>query len=155
MNLYLTNNSGLICCKIICSRFFFKVWYNMNRRTDLRNNQKWLSGNSGRMNIKRKRYGFEVLSVLKFSSRAPRKFATNFATNFIQDYKNRFRKISVLGVKKDPSARVLPVARVGVEPTRCHHRRILSPLRLPIPPSRHFLILFYPSVEKCQVFSFY
>ena len=26
------------------------------------------------------------------------------------------------------------VGRVGVEPTRCHHRRILSPLRLPIPP---------------------
>ena len=22
----------------------------------------------------------------------------------------------------------------GVEPTQCHHRRILSPLRLPIPP---------------------
>jgi hypothetical protein len=27
------------------------------------------------------------------------------------------------------------VGRVGVEPTWCLHRRILSPLRLPIPPS--------------------
>ncbi len=27
------------------------------------------------------------------------------------------------------------VGREGVEPSRCHHRRILSPLRLPIPPS--------------------
>lgn len=26
------------------------------------------------------------------------------------------------------------VGPVGVEPTRCYHRRILSPLRLPIPP---------------------
>ena len=24
----------------------------------------------------------------------------------------------------------------GLEPSQCHHRRILSPLRLPIPPSR-------------------
>lgn len=29
----------------------------------------------------------------------------------------------------------LQVGREGVEPSRCHHRRILSPLRLPIPPS--------------------
>lgn len=28
----------------------------------------------------------------------------------------------------------LPVGREGVEPSRCLHRRILSPLRLPIPP---------------------
>ena len=34
------------------------------------------------------------------------------------------------------------VARVGVEPTRCCHRQILSLMRLPIPPSRHtFLIV--------------
>ena len=26
------------------------------------------------------------------------------------------------------------VGREGVEPSRCHHRRILSPQRLPIPP---------------------
>ena len=41
------------------------------------------------------------------------------------------------------------IGREGVEPTQCHHRRILSPLRLPIPPpprvcnilpsSQHFL----------------
>ena len=29
------------------------------------------------------------------------------------------------------------VPEVGLEPTRCCHRRILSPLRLPIPPFRH------------------
>ena len=44
-------------------------------------------------------------------------------------------------MKKDLWAEVFLVARVGVEPTRCHHRRILSPLRLPIPPSRHLLNL--------------
>lgn len=31
----------------------------------------------------------------------------------------------------------IPVGREGVEPSRCHHRRILSPLRLPIPPPPH------------------
>ena len=30
------------------------------------------------------------------------------------------------------------IGRVGVEPTQCLHRRILSPLRLPIPPPRTF-----------------
>src|SRR5687768_3280274 len=30
---------------------------------------------------------------------------------------------------------VYKMGREGVEPSRCHHRRILSPLRLPIPPS--------------------
>ena len=29
------------------------------------------------------------------------------------------------------------VPRVGLEPTRCHHHRILNPARLPIPPPRH------------------
>lgn len=28
------------------------------------------------------------------------------------------------------------VPRVGLEPTRCHHHRILSPARLPISPPR-------------------
>ncbi len=28
------------------------------------------------------------------------------------------------------------VPREGLEPSRCHHRRILNPLRLPIPPPR-------------------
>lgn len=32
------------------------------------------------------------------------------------------------------------VPEVGLEPTRCFHRRILSPLRLPIPPFRHSCI---------------
>ena len=36
------------------------------------------------------------------------------------------------------------MGREGVEPSQCHHRRILSPLRLPIPPSpRHAGILPY------------
>ena len=39
------------------------------------------------------------------------------------------------------------VGRVGVEPTRCFHRRILSPLRLPIPPSPRLLL----SLTDCRV----
>ena len=39
--------------------------------------------------------------------------------------------------KTNPRFRGLCVVpRGGIEPPRCHHRRILSPLRLPIPPSR-------------------
>jgi hypothetical protein len=30
----------------------------------------------------------------------------------------------------------LLVPGAGIEPARCHHRGILSPVRLPIPPSR-------------------
>ena len=36
--------------------------------------------------------------------------------------------------KKHINIDMLCVGREGVEPSRCHHRRILSPLRLPIPP---------------------
>ncbi len=42
---------------------------------------------------------------------------------------------SICGKKNTPMYGVLSVGREGVEPSRCHHRRILSPLRLPIPPS--------------------
>ena len=35
---------------------------------------------------------------------------------------------------------VVPLA--GFEPARCFHRGILSPLRLPVPPQRHFNHLF-------------
>ena len=31
------------------------------------------------------------------------------------------------------------VPEVGLEPTRCCHRRILNPVRLPVPPLRHQL----------------
>jgi hypothetical protein len=31
----------------------------------------------------------------------------------------------------------------GIEPPRAEARRILSPLRLPVPPSRHFLEVLY------------
>jgi hypothetical protein len=43
-----------------------------------------------------------------------------------------------------PSIAVL-VGRVGVEPTQCLHRGILSPLRLPIPPPPHVasILLFH------------
>ena len=34
-------------------------------------------------------------------------------------------------------ALIILVPRAGVEPARCYHRGILSPLRLPIPPPRH------------------
>ena len=33
------------------------------------------------------------------------------------------------------------VPKIGVEPIRCFHRGILSPLRLPIPPFRHIKLL--------------
>ena len=33
------------------------------------------------------------------------------------------------------------VGMVGLEPTRCYHQRILSPLRLPIPPHPHWRFL--------------
>lgn len=35
------------------------------------------------------------------------------------------------------------VPRVGVEPTRCHHHRILNPARLPIPPPRQGIGAYY------------
>ncbi len=44
------------------------------------------------------------------------------------------------------------VGRVGLEPTRCHHRRILSPLRLPVPPPPHGLIILYPIISTRQAF---
>ena len=37
--------------------------------------------------------------------------------------------------------RLVPVG--GLEPPRCRHRRILNPLRLPIPSHRRFQILLY------------
>ena len=40
---------------------------------------------------------------------------------------------------------------VGVEPTRCHHQRILSPSRLPIPTHRHRKLFYYSgSFAKSQ-----
>ena len=44
------------------------------------------------------------------------------------------------------------VGRVGLEPTRCHHRRILSPLRLPVPPPPHLLFILYPNISPRQAF---
>lgn len=46
----------------------------------------------------------------------------------------------------------LCVGRVGLEPTRCHHRRILSPLRLPVPPPPHLLFILYPNISLRQAF---
>lgn len=46
----------------------------------------------------------------------------------------------------------LRVGRVGLEPTRCHHRRILSPLRLPVPPPPHLLFILYPNISPRQAF---
>jgi hypothetical protein len=43
--------------------------------------------------------------------------------------------IAEVGSHVEPTFRVVP--RVGVEPTRVLPHRILSPARLPIPPSRH------------------
>ena len=47
---------------------------------------------------------------------------------------------------------VVPVA--GLEPARCRHRWILSPLRLPIPSHRHKVLYYYIRfIHKCQAFS--
>ncbi len=49
------------------------------------------------------------------------------------------------------------VGREGVEPSRCHHRRILSPLRLPIPPSPHgisYSTLIIRSVKRTGIVHF-
>ena len=45
---------------------------------------------------------------------------------------------------------VAAVGRVGIEPTWCHHRRILSPLRLPIPPPARgvYSTLTYQEVKR-------
>lgn len=45
---------------------------------------------------------------------------------------------------------VFLVGREGVELSQCLHRRILSPLRLPIPPSPQTYNLFYPNRERRQ-----
>jgi hypothetical protein len=59
------------------------------------------------------------------------------------------------------------VPRGGLEPPRCHQRRILNPVRLPIPPPRHFIVtdkivcqytMFYPKgnagIVPCVIFVF-
>ncbi len=40
------------------------------------------------------------------------------------------------------SPRQVVVGRVGLEPTRCCHRQILSLLRLPIPPPPPVIMLY-------------
>ena len=45
------------------------------------------------------------------------------------------------------------VGTEGLEPSRCYHQRILSPLRLPIPPRPHKMevpIGFEPMVTELQ-----
>ena len=51
---------------------------------------------------------------------------------------------SMVKSKTLPDQGVSSVGREGVEPSRYHYRRILSPLRLPIPPSPR-QDLFYPN----------
>ena len=41
----------------------------------------------------------------------------------------------------------------GVEPPRPEGRRILSPLRLPVPPSRHFVEVIYFTARSLFLFS--
>lgn len=43
---------------------------------------------------------------------------------------------------------------VGVEPTRCHHQRILSPSRLPIPTHR-LICCLYSILQACQKIKIY
>ena len=56
-------------------------------------------------------------------------------------------------------AKALTVPGEGVEPSRCRHRRILSPLRLPIPPSGQIvyfksICLFYSKLQNCRFLYF-
>ena len=48
----------------------------------------------------------------------------------------------------------ISVPVVGVEPTRCHHQRILSPSRLPIPTHR-LICCLYSILQACQKIKIY
>ena len=39
------------------------------------------------------------------------------------------------------------VGTEGLEPSRCYHQRILSPLRLPIPPRPQLTLIVYKKTE--------
>ena len=61
--------------------------------------------------------------------------------------------------KKDPKRLCafwgfISVPVVGVEPTRCHHQRILSPSRLPIPTHR-LICCLYSILQACQKIKIY
>ena len=61
--------------------------------------------------------------------------------------------------KKDPKKLcafwgLISVPVVGVEPTRCHHQRILSPSRLPIPTHR-LICCLYSILQACQKIKVY
>ena len=45
------------------------------------------------------------------------------------------------------------VPGTGIEPARAEARRILSPLRLPVPPSRHFVGVI--DFTACSLFLFF
>src|SRR5215207_3251434 len=51
------------------------------------------------------------------------------------------------------------MGREGVEPSRCLHRRILSPLRLPIPPSprraRQRILPYFEMLSKREALSLF
>ena len=52
------------------------------------------------------------------------------------EYQTSFLRIDFFDIQKASFVPfMVPVA--GLEPARCRHRGILSPLRLPIPPHRH------------------
>ena len=58
------------------------------------------------------------------------------------------------------SGKAQPVPPTGIEPVRCFHRGILSPLRLPVPPQRHNICIVaqeggnvnLPAVSFCRLF---
>ena len=53
-----------------------------------------------------------------------------------------------------PFGGFISVPVVGVEPTRCHHQRILSPSRLPIPTHR-LICCLYSILQACQKIKIY
>lgn len=48
--------------------------------------------------------------------------------------------------------KILMVPAAGLEPARCHHRWILSPLRLPIPSRRQVMHILQNLEKKVNLF---
>lgn len=79
------------------------------------------------------------------------------------DFCARFSRAALFAprdhAKKDPKKLCafwgfISVPVVGVEPTRCHHQRILSPSRLPIPTHR-LICCLYSILQACQKIKIY
>ena len=68
-----------------------------------------------------------AIKLPKFWQQLP--YLCHAIPTFLALFKTQYVKLNKSHKKMVPGG--------GLEPPQCHHRRILSPLRLPIPPSRH------------------